>query len=128
MTVVAGIAHNIMLYIEDSLVEQNKYTAQRKKSVYGLASLSGYQPSYGKAAGVWVRIAHKPNNRHPLDVIIPNHTRIICAQNGLYYNLILNKDAMVIKCDTNITSTRFYAVQGHFESQQFVVSGGNLYI
>lgn len=42
MTVIAGIAHNIMLYIEDSLVEQNKYTAQRKKSVYGLASLSGY--------------------------------------------------------------------------------------
>lgn len=128
MTVVAGIAHNIMLYIEDALTEQNKYTAQRKKSVYGLAVQSGYQPSYGKAAGVWVRISHKPNNRNPLDVIIPDHQRIICAQNGLYYNLILNKDAMVLKCDVNMSNNYFYAVQGHFETQKFVVPGGSLFV
>lgn len=127
ITVVAGIAHNIMLYIEDSLTEQNKYTAQRKKSVMGLAAMSGYQPSYGKAAAAWVRIAHKPNNRKPLDIILENHTQIISTQTGLYYNLILNSPAMLIKCDTNISNEYLYAVQGTFEKQMFTVPGGKLY-
>lgn len=128
MTVISGITHNIMMYIEDSLVEQNKYTAQRKKSIYGLAAQSGYQPSYGKAAGCWVRIAHKPNNRTPLDVVIPEHQQILCSVNGLYYNLILGKSAITIKCDTNLANEYFYAVQGQFESQKFTVAGGPLYV
>jgi hypothetical protein len=128
MTVVSGIAHNIMLYIEDSLVEQNKYTAQRKKSVLGLAAQSGYQPSYGKAAGVWVRIAHKVNNRVPLDVIVAEHQKILCSQNGLYYNLVLNKAATTIKCDTNLVSEYIYAVQGQFDIQRFTATGGSLYV
>lgn len=127
MTVMAGIAHNIMLYIEDSLVEQNKYTAQRKKSVIGLAALSGYQPSYGKAAGVWVRVAHKANNRAKLDVIIPEHTQLICSANGLYYNMVLGKSAMVVNCDTNLATNYIYAVQGKFETQTFRVEGGKLF-
>lgn len=127
MTVVAGVAHNIMLYIEDSLIEQNKYTAQRKKSIIGLAALSGYQPSYGKAAGVWVRVAHKVNNRNPLDVIIPEHQQILCSLNGLYYNMILGKPAIVVKCDTNLVNEYIYAVQGQFESQRFTATGGKLY-
>lgn len=128
ITIVASVAHNVMAYIEDSLVEQNKYTAQRKKSVMGLAAQSGYQPSYGKAAGVWVRIAHKPNNRNKLDVIMQEHTQVVCTQNGLYYNLILNKPAVVVKCDTNLANDYFYAVQGNFETQQIVVAGGPLFV
>lgn len=128
MTVISGISHNIMMYIEDALVEQNKYSAQRKKSVMGLAVQSGYQPSYGKAAGCWVKIAHKPNNRTPLDVVVPEHCQILCSSNGLYYNLILNKSAMVIKCDTTLSSEYLYAVQGKFETQRFLVEGGALYV
>lgn len=127
ITVVAGVAHNIMLYIEDSLVEQNKYTAQRKKSIIGLAALSGYQPSYGKAAGVWVRLAHRANNRNPIDVVIQDHQRIICSQNGLYYNMILGKSAMVVKCDTNLASNYIYAVQGQYETQRFTATGGKFF-
>lgn len=128
MTVVAGVAHNIMLYIEDSLIEQNKYTAQRKKSVIGLAALSGYQPSYGKASGVWVRLAHRANNRNTLDVIIRDHQQLVCSQNGLYYNFVLGKSAMVVKCDTNLATDYIYAVQGQFETQRFSASGGAFYV
>ena len=35
INVLQGAVQNVMLYIEDSLTEQNKYTAQRKKSIYG---------------------------------------------------------------------------------------------
>lgn len=128
ITVVAGVAHNIMLYIEDSLVEQNKYTAQRKKSVMGLAAISGYQPSYGKAAGVWVRLAHRVNNRNPLDVVIQDHQSIICSQNGLYYNMILGKPAIVVKCDTNLANDYIYAVQGQYETQRFTATGKPFFV
>ena len=36
ITIVGNAIQNVMLYIEDALVEQNKYTAQRRKSIYGL--------------------------------------------------------------------------------------------
>ena len=52
INVLSETVQNIILYIEDAFTEQNVYTAQRKKSIYGLAALSGYQPSLGKASGV----------------------------------------------------------------------------
>ena len=35
INVLNAAIQNIMLYIEDAFTEQNKYTAQRKKSIYG---------------------------------------------------------------------------------------------
>lgn len=128
LTIISAVAQNIMLYIEDSLTEQNKYTAQRKKSIYGLAAQSGYQPSYGKAAGVWVRIAHKPNNDSGLDVILPDKTQILCTQNGMYYCLNLNQPAVTIKCSGGMENSYFYAVQGSYETQDFMADGGSLYV
>lgn len=127
LTIISAIAHNIMLYIEDSLVEQNKYTAQRKKSLYGLAALSGYNPSSGRAAGVWLKIAYKPNNQSSLDIVIPNHQRLVCSQNGLYYNLVLGTTATTIRGSAGLGKTNIYAVEGRFETQRFAVSGGKLY-
>ena len=51
MTVVSAAIQNILSYVEDSLTEQNRYTATRKRSIYNLASISGYQPSLGTATG-----------------------------------------------------------------------------
>ena len=41
ITVVGSAVQNILSYIEDSLTEQNRYTATRKRSIYNLASISG---------------------------------------------------------------------------------------
>lgn len=122
-----AVVQNIILYIEDSLTEQNKYTAQRKKSIYGLAALSGYQASYGKAAGVQLRLSFSPNNYSALDVIIPNKTKLVCTQNGLDYNLILPQDAIVLSPEKDNSSKYLYAVQGTFETQTFVATGGKYY-
>jgi hypothetical protein len=127
MTVLASVYNNALLYIEDALTEQNKFTAQRKKSVYGLAAQSGYVPSYGRAAGVWVRFAHKANNNNTFDVIIPDKTKLVCSQNGMYYCLDLGKPVITIPCNQGLENSYLYAVQGHFESQTFTASGGNLY-
>lgn len=127
VNVIGGVIQNIILYIEDALTEQNKYTAQRKKSVYGLAALSGYQASYGKAAGVSLRLNFMPNNVQALNVVIPNHTPLICTQNGLQYNLILPQEAIVLSVEKDNSSRYLYAVQGRFESQTFTSDGGEFW-
>ena len=48
---IKGVMQNIMFYIEDALTEQNIYTATRKKSIYSLAKISGFEANYGNAAG-----------------------------------------------------------------------------
>lgn len=127
LTVISAVAHNIMAYIEDALVEQNKYTAQRKKSIYGLAAQSGYQPSTGRAAGVWLQIVSKPANETGLDVVVFDRSRLICTQNGLYYVVVLNSPSITLSAD-NATGTQYiYAVQGRMETQRFVSTGGDLY-
>lgn len=127
VNVLNGVVQNIMLYIEDSMVEQNKYTAQRKKSIYGLAAVSGYQPHLGKASGVQLRINYTPSNATSLDVILNNHEQLTCTQNGLFYNLILPQEAIIMSIEKDNSSRYIYAVQGKFEKQTFVSRGGKYY-
>lgn len=121
ITMVSGIAQNIMNYIEDAFTEQNKYTAQRKKSVYGLAAQSGYQISTGSAAGVWLKIDAIPNNENGLDLVIKDKARIVCSQNGLYYTIMLPHPTMVVGVNNNDGAKLVYAAQGRMEKQRYIV-------
>ena len=127
LTALSGMFHNAMLYIEDSLTEQNKYTAQRKKSILGLAANTGYTPSYGRSAGAWVRISHIPHNETSGDVVIRNHERLVCSSNGMYYVVILDGGSKVISQTGQLVDDHIYVTQGHFERQRFVSTGGKNY-
>lgn len=127
INVLGDAINNIILYIEDSLVEQNKYTAQRKKSIFGLASLSGYTPSLGKAAGVQLRFDYIPTNVQNTNIKINNREQMICTQNGLQYNLILPQESVIMSIDKFSGSKTIYAVQGRFETQSFTSKGGKYY-
>ena len=127
VNVLSAVSQNILLYIEDALTEQNKFTAQRKKSVYGLAALSGYEPSLGKATGVDLVLSFVPNNVSKFNAIINNHQTLVCNQNGLYYNIILPQEAIVLSLEKYNTERYLYAVQGKFESQSFISTGGKYY-
>lgn len=124
INVIGAVVQNIMLYIEDSLTEQNKWTAQRKKSIYGLAAQTGYEPSFGMASGVQLKFTFVPSNQQSLNVIINNHESLTCTQNGLPYNIILPQEAVVMNVQKDNSSKFFYAVEGKFESQTFVSEGG----
>lgn len=124
INVLNGTVQNIMMYIEDSLTEQNKWTAQRKKSIYGLASQSGYEPSYGSAAGVQLKLTFVPTAVQSSNIIISNHEQLTCTQNGLQYNIILPQEAIVLNIEKDHSDKYLYAVQGRFESQTFVSTGG----
>lgn len=126
ITVVGNAIQNVMLYIEDALVEQNKYTAQRKKSIYGLAALSGYEPSLGKAATATIKLDFLPHNLTNYNIILKNKEQLTCTQNGLKYNIIMPQEAVLLS--SNDTQTKhFSVVQGLFESQKFISTGGQYY-
>lgn len=124
INVISSTVQNIVLYIEDAFTEQNVYTAQRKKSIYGLAALSGYQPSLGKAAGVQLKLTYIPTNSQNLNLIISNHETFTCTQNGLQYNAILPQNMVVLSVEKNNSAKYIYVVQGRFETQTFVSAGG----
>lgn len=127
LTIVESAIQNILSYIEDSITEQNKFTATRKRSIYNLAILSGYQPSLGTATTCTLAMSFIPNNNQQSDVIIKNHTRLTCDQNGCSYNILLPQEAIVIspRLDNN---TKFVTiVEGQFETQTFHSLGGELY-
>ena len=127
INVLGATVQNIMLYIEDAMVEQNKYTAQRKKSVWGLAALSGYNPSLGKATSVQLKVNFVPTTVQGLNIVINNHQKLVCTQNGLNYNLVLPQEAIVMSVEKDASTRYLQAVQGKFESQMFVSSGGDYY-
>lgn len=127
INVVGNAIQNVMLYIEDALVEQNKYTAQRKKSIYNLAALSGYEPSLGKAAIVSLKLNFVPNNEGQYNVILNHKETVTCTQNGLKYNILLPQEVIVLNPIKDSSAKYFSAVQGLFENQRFVSTGGQYY-
>ena len=127
INVLSGVVQNVMMYLEDALVEQNKWTAQRKKSVFGLAAQTGYLPDFGSATGVQIKLSFVPNNQQLLNVIIRNKERLTCTQNGLIYNIILPQESMVLDISKDPSVKYLYAVEGNFDSQTFVSTGGAYY-
>ena len=127
ITVVGNAVQNLMLYIEDALVEQNKYTAQRKKSIYNLAALSGYVPSFGKATVVSIKVNFTPVNVPEYNIILSDHASLTCTQNGLTYCLTLPQEAIVLNIEKDNSIKYLTAVQGKFETQTFISEGGQYY-
>lgn len=127
VNVLGSVTQNILSYVEDSMTEQNKYTAQRKRSIYNLASISGYEPSMGKATTAVIALSWKPNNTGSNAVVIPNHTRLMNSQTGLAYNIVLPQEAIVLSLNTDNSTKYLTIVEGTFQTQSFVSKGGKMY-
>lgn len=127
LSVLGSTTENTMSYIEDALTEQNKYTAQRKRSVYALASQSGYVPSLGRAATANLQLNFVPNNSVGLNIVIPNRTKVTCLQNGMQFNIVLPQENIVMNLTKDGSVKQLYAVEGRFETQKFSSNGGKLY-
>lgn len=127
INVVGSAIQNILSYIEDSITEQNIYTATRKRSIYNLASLSGYQPSLGTTTTCTIAMSFMPNNNQGSDVVIKNRTSLSCEQNGSTYNIILPQEAIILSPRMDNTTKYLTIAEGKFESQTFHATGGELY-
>lgn len=127
INVLGSVVQNVFSYIEDALTEQNKYTAQRKRSIYNLASISGYEPNLGSACSMILNISFKSNNQQKLDIIIPNHTALSCSQNNCNYSIILDNESVIMSLEKDNSSKSLKVVEGTFETQSFISYGGELY-
>lgn len=123
---IKGVMQNIMFYIEDALSEQNIYTARRKKSIYNLATLSGYEPSYGTAAVGTVTMQVEVNNglsTKSSKIYIPNGCLLQDPNKGLLYNTVINSEYYVIDVSKPIINHELKVLQGQFNHANFVSEG-----
>lgn len=125
---IKGVVQNAMFYIEDAFTEQNIFTARRKKSIYSLAKLSGYEPFYGTAAVGTVLGKVVISNGFDLPstkIYIKNHQTLKCKTTGLTYSIILPTDYYIFDIAKPLVAHEFKVVQGIWHSASYVASGAN---
>lgn len=126
---IKGIMQNIMFYIEDAFTEQNIFTAQRKKSVYSLAKISGYEPYYGAAATGTLYCKLKITNGLPSGankLYINNDTTVINKQTNIIYTIILPTNYYIIDVTKPLITHEFKIVQGTYRTAKYTTTGVSL--
>jgi hypothetical protein len=123
---VKGVMQNAMFYIEDALAEQNIFTATRKKSVYSLAKISGYEPFYGCSAsgtiiGKLIRGVNLENNTSK--IFIKNNTVITCKESRVNYIIELKSDKYVIDLNKPLVNHEFKVIEGGYFTNYFSAKG-----
>lgn len=123
---IKGVIQNAMIYIEDAFTEQNIETAIRKKSIYSLAKISGYEAYYGTAATGIVVASLISNTNLSMDVkkiYIENFTNIRNDISGLNYILYLQSDRYVFDVSKPLTNYEFRIIQGFYNRMTYVSNG-----
>ena len=123
--VMSELSEMIFYYIEDSTVEQNIMTAQQPESIYGLARLTGHDPSRGLAAVGEIAIRWKPGAQNEIAgsaLYISANSQIRSDLNGLTYLLRSSNDIISLS-KSEFNFIRIPIVQGEIESQQVTGTG-----
>ncbi len=126
---IKGIVQNLMFYIEDALNEQNVLKATRRKSIYSLAKIAGYEPYYGSPAIGTILCSVKINNglnNASSKVIIEDETRIKNTINNIVYTIKLNTARFVFDIYQPIISHEFNITQGFYSYSNYVAQGNVL--
>ena len=126
---IKGIMQNAMVYIEDAFTEQNIETASRKKSIYSLAKISGYEPYYGSAATGILKgtlISNTNLSKEIKKIYIDNYSMIKNDNTGLNYILYLENDRYVFDIEKPLLSYNFRIIQGFFKESTYTGTGEEL--
>lgn len=123
---IRGIMQNMMFYIEDAMNEQNIFTAIRKKSVYSLAKISGYEAYYGSTpTGILIGKLQLNNGltSKATRVYIKNHARVQNRMTGIMYSIVLPTSYYVYDVSKPLVTHEFKIVQGMFTTSTYVAKG-----
>ena len=124
---IKGVMQNAMLYIEDAFVEQNIYTAARKKSIYSLAKSSGYEAYYGSAAVGTIKANVHINNglveNVSTKINIMNYTRVVDEKTGIRYMIMLDTNKYIIDINDPLVTHEFKIIQGEYVSSWYTAKG-----
>lgn len=123
---IKGIMQNIMFYIEDAFTEQNIYTAQRKRSIYSLAKLSGYEPYYGAAATgtIYCKLGNNVSlGTNATKIYINNYTTLINKIKNIVYTIILPTNYYTIDISKPLVTHEFKIIQGTYKTASYISKG-----
>tara|TARA_B100000963_G_scaffold18567_2_gene14188 strand:+ start:2187 stop:4016 length:1830 start_codon:yes stop_codon:yes gene_type:complete len=126
VNVMSELGELIMFYVEDSLVEQNIYTAQQPESIYGLSRLTGHDATRGFAATGEIEFRWKVGadlgKIAGTGLNIDGRAQLQCEQNGLKYTLLTPSDRYRLEKSSK-SKVKTAMVQGEFEQQTFTGTG-----
>lgn len=127
--VMSEVAELIMFYIEDSLVEQNIYTAQQSESIYGMSRLTGHDATRGYAAFGEVSFRWKPgadfSNIAGTGLTFDGRAILKFDSNGLKYTVQTPRDQFRVE-KSNKTDFTCEIIQGEYEMQTVTGTGEDL--
>jgi len=127
LDVINNFSQLFFLYLEDAIVENNILTAQKQKSIYGLARLVGHNPTRALSAQGTIRIKMNPGAQADINasyLLFLNKTRLNCVNNGLDYFIQMGNALGNVKVDSNnIGYTSFKIVQGILDTQTAISDG-----
>ena len=123
--VVSEITEMIFYYIEDSTVEQNILTAQQPESIYGLARLTGHDPTRGFSARGEIEIRWLPSKQNNVTgsaLYMPANLQIRSDLNGLTY--LLRSSTDIISLSTSeVNYIKIPIIEGIIENQTVTGTG-----
>jgi len=124
INVTLHLGRMILFYIENSITELNINTAFHSKSVVGLATLTGHQPSSGIAARGSVYITYNQEGDHAGETItIKNYTKIRNTATGLSYLTIFQGNKLQITVGAHDSKIEVPIIQGNLKYQQATGTG-----
>lgn len=126
LNVLQIFTNKILFYIEHSIQELNIETASGTQSIYGIAKITGHQPTFATAStGILsIELVRKPDDIdvHRLD--IPNFTSVILNESGMSYICLFNSDYLRIDLNkVNSEKEYFRVFQGVINHQTFTGTG-----
>lgn len=119
---IKNVMQNMMFYIEDAMTEQNIFTAIRKKSIFSLAKISGYEPFYGSAASGTIILSDRVSNSTD-KIVIEDEAVLKNDSNGLKYSLDLSTDSIVIDLAKPLVTHEVKIVQGQWIRSSATLTG-----
>ena len=122
--VLQQIAQLILFYIEDSITELNINQATRQNSIYGLAALSGHNPTRAISATGEIALSWNGTQTEVPGgvIIIPNKSKVKSENNGITYMLDLIEEDVRLRLETG-QKLNVNIIQGSIESQTFTGIG-----
>lgn len=127
--VMSEVAELIMFYIEDSLVEQNIYTAQQSESIYGMSRLTGHDATRGYAAFGEVSFRWKPGADFSkiagTGLTFDGRAILKFDSNGLKYTVQTPRDQFRVE-KSNKSDFTCEIIQGEYEMQTVTGTGEDL--
>lgn len=122
LRVMTNIGELIMYYITDATNENNIITANNIESIYGLAALTGHNPTRPISAIGEVKIKFKPGKQSQFPgpyILVPNKSILRCQSNGVKYTMRFSSDFVRVE-KNNVDFTYASIIQGVFESQRVI--------